>query len=132
MVKYDPIKDGDFAIVVNSRSKGQAVIIQEFVNSMVHVYFPFRNIQKTLRLTSLHNRHHAIEGHPAFKDRTKPRVNISDDNDSTVHPSSPVSILPPSVDAAIVALCKALDVIHMDPDQLFLQHVKARLRLTRH
>jgi hypothetical protein len=131
MTKSDPIRDGDFAIVINGRNKGQAVIVQEVLNSMAHVYFPLRDTQKTLRLTSLHNRHHTIEGHPAFKDRTKPLVNVSVDNDTTVPPSPPVSILPPSVDAAIVALCEALDSTHMDPDQLFLQHVEARLQSTR-
>jgi hypothetical protein len=36
--------------------------------------------------------------------------------------------LPPSVDAAIVALCDALDATHMDANSTFLRHVDARLR----
>jgi hypothetical protein len=40
MPKSAPIKDDDFAIVLCGRSKGQAVIVQEVITSMAHIYFP--------------------------------------------------------------------------------------------
>jgi hypothetical protein len=88
------------------------------------------DIQKTLRLTSLHNRHPLIEKHPAFAGRVRRSATV----DSSGADFSPplIQILPPSVDAAIVALCAALDATHMDADDSFVAHVDSRLRSSRH
>ena len=42
-----------------------------------------------------------------------------------------IQILPPSVDAAIVALCAALDAAHMEADDSFVAHVDSQLRSSR-
>jgi hypothetical protein len=84
-------------------------------------------------LTSLHNRHSAFEGHQAFE-RFK---EVEQHNSSTEQPSrrtpssSSVQVLPPSVDAAIIALCEALDATYMEADDVFVAHVDSRLRSSR-
>ena len=106
-----------------------AVVVNDVVKSMAHEYFPMRDIQKTLRLTSLHNRHPLIAKHSAFaghERRTPSKASTSTDLSS---PS--IQILPPSVDAAIVALCAALDAAHMEPDDSFVAHVDSQLRSSR-
>jgi hypothetical protein len=130
MLKSDPIQEGDFAIVVKGDYKGQAVIINDVVKFlMAHVYFPMLDIQKTLRLTSLHNRHPLIAKHSAFAgcERGTP----SKASTSTGSSSPSIQILPPSVDAAIVALCAALDAAHMEAGDSFVAHVDSRLRSSR-
>jgi hypothetical protein len=88
------------------------------------------DIQKTLRLTSLHNRHPLIAKHSVFTGRE--RRTPSKASTSTGSSSSPlIQILPPSVDAAIVALCAALDPAHMEADDSFVAHVDSRLRSSR-
>jgi hypothetical protein len=129
MLKSDPIQDGDFAIVVKGENKGQAVVVNDVVNSMAHVYFPMLDIQKTLRLTSLHNRHPSIEKHSAFAGRVRRSATVDSSSADSSPPS--IKILPPSVDAAIVALCAALDATHMDTDDSFVAHVDSRLRSSR-
>jgi ribosomal protein L24 len=67
MLKSAPIQDGDFVIVILcGDNKGQAAVVTNVIKTMADVYFPLRDVQKTLRLTSLHNRHPSIEGHRAF------------------------------------------------------------------
>jgi hypothetical protein len=129
MIKSDPIQEGDFAIVVKGDYKGQAVIVNDVVKLMAHVYFPMLDIQKTLRLTSLHNRHPLIATHSAFTDRE--RRTPSKASTSTDASTPLIQILPPSVDAAIVALCAALDAAHMEADDSFVAHVDSRLRSSR-
>jgi hypothetical protein len=130
-IKSDPIQDGDFVIITRGDNKGQAAIVTNVIKSMADVYFPLRDVQKTLRLTSLHNRHPSIEGHQAFeayKDQTRPKTPR---RPSTPPPVPTIKILPPSVDAAIIALCEALDASHMEADDTFVAHVDSRLRSTR-
>jgi hypothetical protein len=71
MLKSDPIQEGDVAIVFKGDYKDQAVIVNDVVKLMAHVYFPMLYIQKTLRLTSLHNRHPLIAKHSAFTGRER-------------------------------------------------------------
>jgi hypothetical protein len=115
--------------VVKGDHKGQAVVVNDVVKLMAHVYFPMLDIQKTLPLTSLHNRHPLTTNHSAFaghERRTPSKVPTSTDSSS---PS--IQILPPSVDEAIVALCASLDVAHMEADDSFVAHVDCRLRSSR-
>jgi hypothetical protein len=80
---------------------------------MAGIYFPLQNVQKTLCLTSLNSCHPSIEGHQAFKGWE--RQKYSTDSSSRTASSPLVQILPPTVDAAIIALCEeALDATHMD------------------
>jgi hypothetical protein len=142
MPKSGPIKNGDFVIVVRGENKGQAAIVTHVIKAMADVIFPLRDVQKTLRLTSLHNRHPLIENHIAFEGRTRqysstepgfPRSAPTTPGPSQAAPTAAptVCVLPPSVDAAIVALCEALDAAHMDADETFVAHVDARLRSSR-
>jgi len=129
MIKSDPIQEGDFAIVIKGDYKGQAVIVNDVIKLMAHVYFPMIDTHKTLRLTSLHNRHPLIATHSAFKDRERRTPSKASASTDSLTPL--IQILPPSVDAAIVALCAALDAAHMEADDSFVAHVDSRLRSSR-
>jgi hypothetical protein len=129
MLKSDPSQEGDFAIVVKGDYKGQAGIVNDVVKLMAHVYFPMLDIQKTLCLMSLHNRHPLIAKHSAFAGHERRTPSKTSTSKGSSSPS--IQILPPSVDAAIVALCAALDAAHMEADDSFAAHVDSRLRSSR-
>jgi hypothetical protein len=125
MAKSTPIQDGNFMIVIHGYNKGQADIVTNVIKSMADVYFAplLRDSQKTLRLTSLLNHHSSIEGHPAFDAYQMQTCPSSISELSDAPPASAIRILPPTVDAAIVALCEALDAMHMEADDVFMAHV---------
>lgn len=124
MATTTPLHDGDRVYVVGrSIYARQAGIVMKVTAAKASVYFPLKQYTKNLNHASLTTDHPLLKNHIAYQalDSPPPRSTVPDT----------AIILPASVDAAILALCTALDESHLDADPNLLSHIGSRLSSSR-